>query len=230
MALNLPEEIDEKDSKLLLSQQIMQAGKSLLLEEEQVRFIMREMNKPCFEHAPKEVKSQVWSKQMAVAWLNKERTLHQNGQKTLYFAYNRETHECVGIISAQLQNDNSVEIRQIASADNYTAQCEMLTLLEHGLMNDTHIQKFTVKIDVDSIDTTRPFHLRKQGYHIESVSHNRILNLGNTDYVTYAKQNPSSNTEVKVSVVPQKVCRANNRQAVICAVRSNQERIRIREN
>ncbi len=230
MTLNLPEKIDEKDSKLLLSQQMMQAGKSVLLEEEQVQFIMREMNKPCFEHAPQEAQSHTWTKQEATEWLNKQRTLHQDGQKVLYFAYNRETQECVGIISAQLQYDTSVEIRQIASADNYTAQCEMLRLLEQGLMNDTHIQKFTVKINVDSIDTTRPFHLRQQGYHIESVSHDRILNLGKTDYVTYAKQNPSSDTEEKLMDTPQKICRAMNRKAVMCAMRFNQERIHIREN
>lgn len=193
--LHLPKTISMTDSQLYLSQCMIENGKKLVSLNEQVPFLIKQLNKPYFEHAPLEMSSIEPTYQAALAWINKYQTLEKNGKQAMYFAYCKNTGACVGLISAKMVESDTVEILQSVASGNYQNQCEMIKILEKGLMTDLNIRKIRVEVNDNILDNMRHVNLKQLGYREEIRCCMRIL--GSIDYIRYVKKN------LNTSVPPQ---------------------------
>lgn len=190
MTLYLSDTIASTDSTLILSRHMFEDGRKLVQPDEQAQFVMKQLNKSYFEHAPVGMSSIGQNKEAALAWINKCRRLHQLGQQSLYFAYDTQTKQCVGLIGAQLVGKGVVEIQQLVMTKDYTSRYDTIRLLEKAVFDNHSVRKIVIKVNADSIDTVRHCHLRGMGFKYESVTHNRILKLDTVDYISYVKTNP----------------------------------------
>ncbi len=190
--LYLSDTIKSADSALILSCYMFEDGHKLIHPDEQAEFVIKQVNKSYFEHDSAKMDSIGQTKQAVLTWINKCHRLHRLGQQSMYFAYDTQTKQCVGLIRAQMVGDDVVEIQQLAVTKDSISRCDTIQLLEKAVLNNHSVRKVVVKLNADSIDTVRHSYLRTLGFKYESVSHNRILRLDTVDYVSYVKINPNA--------------------------------------
>ncbi len=208
MSVHLQKTIAEKSSSILLTTHVIQNHQVVQSPIKQAQFLLQVLNCSSMRHFPLKPKELPQTQLQAHKVLEANEILRIRGEQVTYFAYDRETGACVGTITATVQSGGMVEITQSVEQTNYEAHYEMLHLMEKSLMEQGGATKIKVRVLDDNKDTIRPHHLSVLGYKVESISHNRILNLDENDYITYVKINPHPVSSQKTPDI-RRVCSAD---------------------
>ncbi len=190
MSLQFQRTIAERTSRIILSCHMIEGHRVLQSPYEQAAFLLKQLNRSSLRHYPLKPRNLPKTTAEAHQAIVKNDVLRTRGEKAVYFAYDRHTGECVGMITAAKQRDNTVILTQMVERTDYEAQYEMLRLAEKSLFEHSGVDKVIARVVEDYSDNMRLCHLSWLGYKCEDRINNTLFYPNSVDYLVYAKSNP----------------------------------------
>lgn len=181
MKKKFPESIEINDSSLVLSHQMHQNNVPLKGLRAKASFLQNLIAQNVHYYPAKEMIVSGQSIPELVAQVQYDEALWKIGSKATYFAYEKESGDCVGMVIIRPINDKQVEIMQVCAVEkNCTA--EVLRLTEKVLMQNNMSSNLIVK--VNPLDNIRISMLRQMGY----VSNPSLQGLSGSTQMIFEKK------------------------------------------
>ncbi len=213
MSLQLPKTIADTSSNYLLTTHVIENRQVIQSPIAQAKFLLKQLHRPNVRYFPLKQKDLPQEICDARHFILKNDILRARGERVTYFAYNRETCECVGTITATVLENNTVEITQSVERTDYLARYEMMRLMQKSLLERSGAPKIITRILADSIDNIRWRDLLLSGFKYHSESHNRLMGRGEIDYITFVQENPNL-VEAKAPKTAECVCSSDRKLPV----------------